>query len=276
MIELPEAVVLAGQIERTLAGRGVVKAQANQSPHKFAWYSGDPARYPDLLCGKVIQRANACANNVEIYAGDRVLVITTPIKYHAPGEPLPKKHQLMLEFDDGAAITCTVQMWGGMLCLAEGELGSLPDYPIAKRKPSPLSQQFDRAYFDSLFDENTGSLSAKAFLATEQRIPGLGNGVLQDILWTVRIHPRRKMATLAADETGGMLAAVKSVLADMTAQGGRDTERDLFDQPGGYRTILSKNTVGTPCPACGALIVKEPYLGGSIYFCPGCQKLDHE
>lgn|GEM_PF-2077218 len=37
----------------------------------------------------------------------------------------------------------------------------------------------------------------KAFLATEQRIPGLGNGVLQDILWTARIHPKLHKCALA-------------------------------------------------------------------------------
>ena len=66
--------------------------------------------------------------------------------------------------------------------------------------------------------------------------------------------------------------SVKRVLAEMTRHGGRDTERDLFGQPGGYQTVLSKKTVDKPCPACGTVICKEPYLGGAIYFCPGCQR----
>jgi formamidopyrimidine-DNA glycosylase len=162
-------------------------------------------------------------------------------------------------------------MWGVLFCFRENETGGLPDYHIAKRKPSPLSEAFDRAYFDSLFDENTGDLSAKAFLATEQRIPGLGNGVLQDILWTAKIHPKQKMACLSRKEISQMYRAVKSVLQKMTDQGGRDTERDLFGCPGGYQTILSKNTVAKPCPVCGTIIRKEPYLGGSIYVCEDCQ-----
>jgi len=28
------------------------------------------------------------------------------------------------------------------------------------------------------------------------------------------------------------------------------------------------------CPACGGKIVREAYLGGNIYYCPECQKLD--
>ncbi len=273
MIELPEAVVLAKQVDSALRDKRILTATANQSPHKFAWYSGDPATYRHLLAGKTIRAAAAYGNHVEIYADDMTLIISTPMRYHAADEKAPKKHQLLLEFNDRTAASCVVQMWGVLLCLKEGEKSGLPDYYIAKQKLSPLSDLFDRAYFDSLFDENTGSLSAKAFLATEQRIPGLGNGVLQDILWKSGIHPRRKMAGLSDRAIQDMYGAVKSVLADMAARGGRDTERDLFGRPGGYKTILSKNTVGTPCPVCGTSIRKEPYLGGSIYYCAGCQSL---
>jgi formamidopyrimidine-DNA glycosylase len=273
MIELPEAVVLAEQINSALRDKRILTATANQSPHKFAWYSGDPANYRHLLAGKTIRTAAAYGNHVEIQADDMTLIISTPMKYHTAGEKAPQKHQLLLEFDDRTAVSCTIQMWGVLLCLKEGEKSGLPDYYVARQKPSPLSDLFDRAYFDGLFDENTGGLSAKAFLATEQRIPGLGNGVLQDILWKSRIHPRRKMAELPDGAIQEMYSAVKGVLADMTAQGGRDTERDLFGHPGGYKTVLSKNTVGTPCPACGTSIKKEPYLGGSIYYCAGCQSL---
>jgi formamidopyrimidine-DNA glycosylase len=58
----------------------------------------------------------------------------------------------------------------------------------------------------------------------------------------------------------------------MADQGGRDTEMDLFGCPGGYKTILSKFTVDKPCLVCGTVIKKEPFMGGSIYYCGGCQK----
>jgi formamidopyrimidine-DNA glycosylase len=273
MIELPEAVVLADQLNRALCGKQITRAIANQSPHKFAWYSGDPAQYNQRLAGKVIRGAEAFGNHVEIQADDMRLVISTPIRYHPQGEKPPKKHQLALEFNDRSVMSCTVQMWGVLDCFKQNDPGGFPDYHIAKEKPSPLSASFDRAYFDSLLTEGMGDLSAKALLATGQRIPGLGNGVLQDILWTAKIHPKQKMANLSRTDTARMYRAVKSVLKRMADRGGRDTERDLFGCPGGYQTILSKNTVGKLCPACDTIITKEPYLGGSIYFCAGCQKI---
>jgi formamidopyrimidine-DNA glycosylase len=273
MIELPEAVVISQQITQTLGGKRIAQAVANASPHKFAWYTGNPAEYNSRLAGKTINAAQAVGGNIETQASDMVLSISAPIHYHAVGEKRPKKHQILVEFEDGTAISSCAQMWGGFFCFPVGTKAGFPDVDIARQRPSPLTEAFNRAYFAKLFDAETPELSAKAFLATKQRIPGLGNGVLQDILWTARIHPKRKMGDLSPKDIDLMFAAVKSILAEMVAKGGRDTERDLFDQPGGYKTILSKYTVGKPCPACGTVIEKQPYLGGSIYVCEGCQKI---
>jgi formamidopyrimidine-DNA glycosylase len=273
MIELPEAFVLARQVNSILTGKRIRNVIANQSPHKFAWYSGDPANYPKLLNGKTIGLAAAYGGHIEIKIDDMVLVISTGMIYHPAGVKLPKKHQLLLEFEDYSVLTASVQMWGVLLCFPEGVSSGLPDYRLAKIKPSPLTDPFDRSYFLSLFGESTGKLSVKAFLATEQRIPGLGNGVLQDILWTARIHPKYNMARLSEEEIEGIFTSVKTVLKEMSFRGGRDTERDLFGCAGGYRTILSKKTVGKACPVCGTVIRKEPYLGGSIYCCERCQRL---
>jgi formamidopyrimidine-DNA glycosylase len=273
MIELPEAQVLAKQINQTLVGKRIKQATANHSPHKFAWYSGDPAAYNEWLAGKRICSAAAYAGEVEIMADDRVLLLSAPLRYHLAREPRPRKHQLLLEFEGGTALTATIQMWGGLFCVQQGELVDFEDYDIGRERPSPLTDAFDLTYFYGLFNEDTCKLSAKAFLATEQRIPGLGNGVLQDILWTARIHPKRKVITFYGEEIIHLYNAVKYVLRSMAMRGGRDTERDLFGCPGGYKTVLSKNTVGKPCPACGTVIKKETFLGGSIYYCKTCQQL---
>ncbi|MEA4962552.1 DNA-formamidopyrimidine glycosylase family protein [Lutispora sp.] len=273
MVELPEAVVLANQINDTLIGKKIRKATANHTPHTFAWYTGDPAGYHELLAGKTILYATSIGEHVEIKADDMILHISTPLRYHAEGDKLPQKHQLLLEFEDDTAVSATIQMWGCLFCFGDGDQESVSDYYPLKISPSPLSDSFDRTYFNSLFDEKTAKLSAKAFLATEQRIPGLGNGVLQDVLWTAKIHPKRKMSSLTPGEIDDMYDAIKHVLKQMTIKGGRDTEKDLFGHPGGYKTVLSKNTVDMPCPACGSFVKKEAYLGGSIYYCKGCQQL---
>jgi arginine deiminase len=115
-------------------------------------------------------------------------------------------------------------------------------------------------------------LSLKALLATEQRIPGLGNGILQDILFNAKMHPKKKVHTLSDKDEGVLLHSLKTTLSAIASRGGRDTELDLFGHPGGYNTILCKHTVNKPCPVCGTIIKKEAYLGGSIYYCEKCQR----
>ncbi|NLG52352.1 MAG: endonuclease VIII, partial [Chloroflexi bacterium] len=167
MLELPEAVVMAEQITRTLQGKRIARAIANQSPHKFAWYTGDPAEYHARLAGKVVGSATASAGMVEIKVEDQTLLLSTSMRYYPAGAKLPPKHQLLLEFDDGSAFVASVQMWGCLFCIGAGEKAGFADYETGKGRPSPLTDAFDRAYFDSLFNENTDKLSAKAFLATE-------------------------------------------------------------------------------------------------------------
>ena len=146
---------------------------------------------------------------------------------------------------------------------------------IVVEKPSPLSEAFDAAYFEALLaPEDVQKLSLKAALATEQRIPGLGNGALQDILWQARLNPRRKVHALTDQEVEALFTNLKTTLAAMTEKGGRSTEKDLFNQPGGYPVVMYAKSKGKPCPRCGDEIQKESYLGGSVYTCPTCQPFE--
>ena len=274
MIEIPEAESLSRQLTETVNGKRIAGVVVGLYRHKFAWYQGDPKDYDALLRGKTIDTALARGGMVEIRAGDAVLLFSDGVvlRFHNRDEQRPRKYQLLIEFEDGIAISASVQMYGGLWCFREGEFHN-PSYDTARSKPSPLSDEFDEAYFDRLItSSDVQKLSAKAFLATEQRIPGLGNGVLQDILYKAKIHPKRKVETFNDGERDALFHSVKSILKEMTVQGGRDTTRDLFGKPGGYRTRLSKTAIDKPCSVCGGRIVKQPYMGGSIYFCDGCQK----
>ena len=272
MLEIPEAQTIARQINETIAGKTITHAVAAASPHGFAWYFGEPALYGEMLSGKKITGTASYGGRPEIWAEDMRISFGdgVNVRYFDGGAKLPVKHQLFIELDDGGAICCTVQMYGGLFAFPDGANNDYY-YVVAKEKISPLSDEFDAAYFGSLMADDAGKLSAKAFLATQQRIPGLGNGVSQDILWNAKIHPKRKMSTLSDGEFETLYLTMKSLLRDMTAKGGRDTEKNLFGKPGGYITTMSKKNEGMPCPACGGLIRRMAYMGGNVYVCEGCQ-----
>lgn len=276
MLEIPEAATLAVQLGEVLTGKIVNRVLANDSPHKFAWFTGQPETYDARLGGLQVTGASAFGGIVVLTLGQMNLAFSDGVNltWHPAGDKLPAKHQLCMTFDDGSTLIGRVQMYGGMTCFQSGENDNLY-FLVAQRKPSPLTAGFDQTYFLHLFDEDAkGTMSMKAFLATEQRIPGLGNGVLQDILHVARIHPKRKTSSLTQAEKETLYHAICNTLIEMTAKGGRDVETDLFGCCGGYQTRLSKLSLGKPCVVCGGELKKENYMGGSIYYCSGCQVMN--
>lgn len=272
MLEIPESANVAYQLAQTLKDKVIMMAVADSTPHKFAFYSKEPERYNELLSGKRIDNAYAIAGLVEIHAQDMRILFGdgVNVRYYPPDIVVPEKHQLYLEFTDKSKIICTVQMYGGIWVYRDGENDN-KYYLIAKEKPSPLFEKFDEKYFRNLFKETKQSVSVKAFLATEQRIPGLGNGVLQDILFNAVINPRTKICDLKDSDITKIYKSIKQTLRDMMLEGGRSTEKDIFGNPGGYEPVMSAKSLSHPCPVCEGMVIKQAYMGGSVYFCTTCQ-----
>lgn len=276
MIEAPEACCLSEQLNRTVKGKKITDVFAQYTPHKFAWFYGNPEEYPERLAGKTIDEINPRGGMVEIKAEEMMLILTDGVnlRFFAPGEKLPPKHQLLIGFEDESCLVASVRMYGGLWCFPNKGFNAPISayYEAAKDKPQVMSDKFSKEYFMELINaDEAQKKTAKAFLATEQTIPGLGNGVLQDILYNAHIHPKIRIHALSVGQRENLYYQITSTLQEIYRQGGRNTETDLFGKSGGYVPHLSKNTVDTACPRCGETIKKENYLGGSIYYCSGCQ-----
>ncbi len=272
MLELPEVLTLSKQLNEHVAGRTIEAVYLPTKPHKFCFFEPEPALFEKQIGGARIERAEGFGIFAEmIFDNGKRLSVGDGINLRLlTDDEVPKDYQLRLALSDGRNLVFTVAMYGGISIHEEGYFNK---YYIASRESvPPIGEGFD-AVFSERLAESKPNLSAKAFLATEQRFPGIANGTLQDILFAARIHPKRKVGTLSEDERAGLLSAIKRVLGEMTRLGGRDTEKDLLGNAGGYRTVMSKNTVLSPCAVCGSAIVKENYMGGSVYYCSGCQKM---
>ncbi len=277
MIEIPESATYARQINETLIGKTITSVLAASSPHKFAWYYGDPADYAHRLEACEFISARGFGMFVEITLSNAILLFSDGVnlRLHPTAGPVPKKHQLLLGLDDGTHLSASLSMYGGIYCWDKGEAFDNPYYKIALEKPSPLTDAFSEAYFkEILAPEDVQKLSLKGALATEQRIPGLGNGCLQDILWQAKLHPKQKTHALSDQQMQDLFTSLKTTLAKMADMGGRSTEKDLFGEPGGYPVVMCAGNKDQPCPRCGTPIRKESYMGGSIYTCPTCQALE--
>ncbi len=274
MYELPEAKVVSSQLKQVILGKVVNRVITNFSPHKFAFFNKPFKVYREELLDKTVTEIKTYNSRIMIVFDELELGFWdgAKIRYWTKATDEPKKHQLLLGFSDETFLTVSVEMYGGIeLSFPKDEENKY--VKAAKTKPNPLSDDFTVPYFMQLLEGNT-NLSLKAFLATEQRIPGLGNGTLQDILFNARLHPKRKTRALSEEEINRLYNSVVKTLHLMSDQGGRDSEVDIFGNSGKYQTIASRKKQGLGCRNCGSEIAKESYLGGAIYFCPYCQTLD--
>jgi formamidopyrimidine-DNA glycosylase len=285
MIELPEAIFISSQINENLIGKVVDKVIKDQNPHKFAFPMKDsdqigseyvPADFQKILKGKAIKKSWSDSNIIFVQLGSDYLLSLgcggENIIYHENDDSIPKKHQLLIEFTDNTFLTVTISGWGEVRLMKVNEVDKHPH--IDKNKIDPLSKNFTLTKFYEMIEQlpENKKCSAKKFYITDPGLRGIGNGVIQDIFFLAKIHPKREMKTLSQKERKTLYETTRTELQKMVRLGGRDSEKDLFGNNGGYQKVMHSKSKGTPCPECQTPITKQQYLGGSIYVCPTCQK----
>lgn len=276
MLELCEIIILAKQINESLLNKEIVDVIANYTPHKFAWYYDDPQEYSKILIGDKFIKAEAIGNLVYIetnkshlYFGEGIQLLMT--------DKIPTKHQLLIKFSDNTYLAAIVKLWGGMwlkLKTDENSFGEWIEFSInnGKESYSPVSKNFSLSYMkDILFKMEKGSL--KQAVATKGQYAGIGNGTCNEILYNAKIHPKRKVNTLSENELLALHNSFIYTIDSIIKHNGRDTETDLYGNKGNYVTLNTKYKNQVSC-SCSSNIIKESYMGGSIYTCPICQKYD--
>jgi formamidopyrimidine-DNA glycosylase len=279
MIEMPEAATLARQMNAELTGKEIAYFARGTQTHKFLWLNRPDEEYETILPGKVVTSASYYGRSVYLHMGSENLIwwgdAGGKILYHAPGEEMPAKYHLMWKFSDGSHLTYALQMWGAVKLLDADEFD---ERPHAETGVPPLHPGFTFERLSTMLDEypEKTSKGIKGFLVATgfvmpNHISGLGNAIVQDILFHARISPKRKTPDIACDQRHHLYEAIQATVARAIELGGRYDEVDLYGNPGGYVRLMDSKTVDTPCPNCGAFIQKISYLGGACYLCPECQ-----
>jgi formamidopyrimidine-DNA glycosylase len=275
MIELPEALTLATQMGETITGKEFARAEVAEGRPKFLFVTPEPPALSLRLVGRRVTGVSSKGKWIfsRLDNGETLTLgeFGGRLHYHAPGEDLPKKRHVTLEFTDGGALTLAIRMWGFLGVQTPIELAKHPY--AGTLGPSPMDDDFTLARWNEVLDTYLESESkpVKAFLTHEANICGLGNGYLQDILFRAKLSPKRNVGSLDARDRASLYHAIRDTLEEAVDLGGRDTERTLFAEPGGYVPLLDKRAKGQPCARCGTPIERIQYLGGSCYLCPGCQ-----
>lgn len=273
MIELPESKVLAKEGAKLFKHLMITDVKALKSPHSFCWMNLEPKVMEDHLIEKTIVDVKSSSHYLRFMLDDGSELtigedVTPEYKSYTQESA---KHQLMLRFSNEMILEFKIKIYGFILHGVEDQLReAMPYYKKAVDAIDPLSDQFTYPYFIQATGLELNKGTVKQALATDQRIPGLGNGILQDILFDAKLLPKRKINTLTEDDKQRLYHSVVDVIDKMTTFGGRESVLHFTGEPGGYEVFMKNDRL--TCPICGNELTKEAYLGGKVIYCPQCQK----
>lgn len=98
----------------------------------------------------------------------------------------------------------------------------------------------------------------KAVLLDQSVIAGLGNMLVDEILWRIGVDPRRSVALLEPTEVGRLHATMRRVLAQLDRRGGSHAG-DLS---------VEHRRLGERCPRDGAELWRSTVGGRTTFWCP--------
>lgn len=273
MIELPESKVLAKLGTKLFKSLEIVDVKALSSTHKFCWMNEKPEVMEESLLNRKIKEVKSSAHYLRfMFDNGFELACAEDVTLNYQKEVNDKdKHQLLLTFDNGYSLLFIVKLYGFIVYGEESHLKeSMQYYKVALESIDPLSKNFSYNYFLDVTEINLGKGSVKQALATNQHIPGLGNGILQDILFHAKIQPKRKVNTLTEDDKHKLYESIIETIDQMVLFNGRESVYNFMGEKGSYEVMMK--TDRKTCPICQSTLQKEAYLGGKVIYCPVCQK----
>ena len=119
MIELPEALSRAKELNHYLTGKKIIKVLLPTSFHKFCWFEGDVASYPSQLEGRIMKGARGFGIFVEIECDQGVYVCVNDgvnMTVFTSCDEIPSKYQLAIIFEDQTSLVFQVAMYGSIIC----------------------------------------------------------------------------------------------------------------------------------------------------------------
>jgi len=175
-----------------------------------------------------------------------------------------------------------------------GSLAIDPLIPTGDGKPGGFGSEealipsqaahISRDILDPAFDEDNfrarlrhRRVEIKKALLNQQLVSGIGNIYADESLWAARIHPQTPSHQLSTRKINQLIEEVRQVLMKALAEGGTSFDAQYVNVNGqaGYFEH-SLNVYGKqhhPCPRCGSIIVRAPFMNRSSHYCRQCQRL---
>src|ERR1700722_13653417 len=291
MPELPEVETVRRGLAPVMRGARIDKVELRRADIRLPLPDSFAKRLTGRRIGEVSRRAKYLL--VELDSGETLIVhlgmsgsfrmekteVSTPGKVHRARWKNPKRHIVVLAFDNNWAVPYTDPRRFGFMDLAPTK--ALDQHPRMRGLGAePLAPEFDAHSLAKLFAGSRTSL--KAGLLDQKRIAGLGNIYVSEALFRAGLSPS-KPASVLANARGGptraaaaVAKAIRDVLEEAVEAGG-STLRDHRQANGelGYFQHVFKvyDREGLPCARanCRGTVARITQSGRSTFYCSKCQ-----
>jgi len=277
-VELPEAKILAEQMNRELRGKRVKSFLVKDCERlqRIGMMDKDLTSFNQLVNGKIATVASR-GNVIRVKFDNGINLILGPeyggeIFYHKDAANVPKFH-LRLDFSDGTVLTVRLTSMGVIQVLKDDELDRSYIYKrdFDSTKLSPTDEEFTFERFSKRMADHNKVLKS-VVVGKDAILVGISNSTFQDILYRARLHPKRKASELNSEEKRSLHDAILLVFKERIRLNGKDLFHDLHGKQGSYTPAMGPNMKQQTCPECETSIEKLSLGGGHVYLCPNCQK----
>jgi formamidopyrimidine-DNA glycosylase len=273
--ELPEVETVRRGLAQHVAGREIdeVSVLHPRAVRRHAAGAGD---FEDALRGRELAAPRRRGKYLWLPAGDDALLahlgMSGQLVVGEADRPLSPHVRVRFTFRDGGPdLRFIDQRTFGHLLFSVGG-AELPSV-IAHIAPDPLEAAFDRAAFASrLRARRTG---IKRALLDQSLVSGVGNIYADEALWRAKLHWARATDRLRGPDVSRLVDGVLEVFGEALGAGGTSFDSLYVNVNGesGYfdRSLAVYGREGLPCPRCGALVRRDPWMNRSAFTCPVCQ-----
>jgi formamidopyrimidine-DNA glycosylase len=277
-IELPEAKILADQMNKELKGKRIRSYLLRERGklQKIGFINRDNKSF-DQLVNREVESVTSRGNSIRVKLDEGMNMILSPeyggeIFYHSHEATVPEKFHLKMDFSDKTALTVRFTSMGGMRVLKDAEL---MDSYVFKRDfnteiLSPIDEDFTFERFSRLLSGNNRALKP-VLVGKDAVLVGLSNSAFQDIVYRAKLHPRRKASELNLNEQRALYNSVKLVLRERLRLNGKNQFLDLYQNQGRYISAIGPNMRKKNCPICECPVQELSLGGGKVFVCPKCQ-----
>lgn len=144
---------------------------------------------------------------------------------------------------------------GGALALRDPRrLGAVELDPDEDRL-GPDALTLTRAELDGALDRSRAPL--KAILMDQSRVAGLGNLLVDEVLWRAGLDPERAAGSLGDDERRTLQRAIRTAVRVLGRRGGSHTG-----------DLMPARVPGGVCPKDGCPLLRRTVGGRTTYSCP--------